>query len=58
MANPVQESDPSNEPTDGGRTSGKGLTHLGKYKLKKKLGQGGMARSIWAKTPSWDASPP
>ncbi|MBS0203377.1 MAG: serine/threonine protein kinase [Planctomycetes bacterium] len=37
MANPEQSSSPS-QPSEGK----KGLTHLGKYKLQKKLGQGGM----------------
>ena len=38
MANPAEQSSSPSQPTEGK----KGLTHLGKYRLQKKLGQGGM----------------
>jgi len=41
MANSAEPSSSSSQPTEG-RAAGKGLSQLGKYKLLKKLGQGGM----------------
>jgi serine/threonine-protein kinase len=42
MADSAEKSGSSSQAPEGGRASGKGLSHLGKYKLVKKLGQGGM----------------
>jgi serine/threonine-protein kinase len=41
MANSTETSSSSSQPS-AGKTSGKGMSQLGKYKLLKKLGQGGM----------------
>ena len=42
MANSAEKSDSPSQPSEGSKASGKGLSHLGKYKLVRKLGQGGM----------------
>ncbi len=42
MANSADQPNNSSQPPEGARVSGKGLSQLGKYKLMRKLGQGGM----------------
>ena len=42
MSDSAEQSRSTTQPAAGGKGSGKGLSHLGKYKLLKKLGQGGM----------------